>query len=43
MLELVNTHLQKGGYNHAKCKQALNEEDLDLLLKDIPYSNEVLK
>ena len=43
MLELVDTHLKKGGYTHDRCKAALHEDDLDFLLKDIPYSNEVLK
>lgn len=42
MLELVSTHLKKGGYNHDKIKQELGIEDLSILLKDIPYSFEVL-
>ena len=37
MLELVETHLKKGGYNLAKIKEELSVEDLSILLKDIPY------
>ena len=42
MLDLVKTHLRKGGYNQAKVKEEIGCEDLNSLLKDIPYSNEVL-
>ena len=43
MLELVDTHLKKGGYNHDKVKQELGVDDLSVLLKDIPYFFEVLQ
>jgi hypothetical protein len=42
MLELVTKHLKKGGYTQARVKEELSLEDLDSLLKDIPYSFEVL-
>jgi len=42
MLELVTTHLKKGGYNHESVKKELNIDDLTDLLKDIPYANEVI-
>jgi hypothetical protein len=42
MLDLVKTHLKKGGYNQARIKEEIGIEDLNSLLKDIPYSNEVL-
>jgi hypothetical protein len=42
MLDLVKTHPRKGGYNQAKVKEEIGCEDLNSLLKDILYSNEVL-
>lgn len=42
MLELTNTYLKKGGYNHEDVKKALNVDDLSVILKDIPYFYEVL-
>ena len=42
MLELVKTHLKKGGYNHDRVKEELKTPELSVLLKDIPYSYEVL-
>ena len=43
MLDLVKTHLKKGGYNHDDVKKALNVGDLSNILKDIPYFFEVLQ
>ncbi|CDW91640.1 galactokinase 2 [Stylonychia lemnae] len=42
MLELVSSHLQKGGYTPDKVKKELGIDDLTDLLKDIPYANEVI-
>jgi N-acetylgalactosamine kinase len=42
MLDLVNTHLKKGGFSHDDVKKALNVGDLGNILKDIPYFYEVL-
>ncbi len=43
MLEMVDEQLKKGGYNHQRIKEELKIEDLGTLLKDIPYSFEVLQ
>lgn len=43
MLDLVKTHLKKGGYSHDDVKKALNVGDLSNILKDIPYFFEVLE
>jgi hypothetical protein len=42
MLELVSTHLKKGGYSHDDVKRELSVDDLSVILKDIPYFYEVL-
>ena len=42
MLELTNKHLSKGGYNHDKLKKEFGVDNLNDIIKDIPYSNEVI-
>jgi hypothetical protein len=42
MIDLVNTHIKKGGYSHDDVKKALNVGDLSIILKDIPYFYDVL-
>lgn len=43
MLEYVETHLKKTGYSHQDLKKIFDEQVLQQVVIDIPYSNEVLE
>ena len=42
MIEATLKYIGKGGYSHEKLKDELEESNLDKVVSDIPYSNEVL-
>ncbi len=42
MLDLTKEHLAPKGYTHDRLKKEFNVEDLNELIKDVPYSYEVL-